>query len=212
MRTLIVLGGGGHAAVVTEAAIASGLPVAGFLDDDPSVTLHHLAPRLGSLSALSRRELFAGHAVILGVGELGLREKLLRLGGDLDFAVVVHPSAVVSTTASLGAGAFIGARAVVQTGASVGAHAIVNTGAVLEHDSVLSERAHLAPGAVTGGNVRIGPGVLVGLGACVIPGVEIGGGAVVGAGSVVIRSVDPGSVMAGSPARAIEGHRPLGVI
>jgi len=199
--TLIVLGGGGHAAVVAEAAMAEGITLEGFLDDDPVATMRGLAPRLGSLSAASQhQELLRGHRVIIGIGEPERREALVRALPEAPFAPVVHPSAVVSPSARVGAGSFVGPLAVVHTGAVVGAHAIVNTGAVLEHDAVLGEASHLAPGAVLAGGVMVGGGALIGVGVCAVPGVRVGDGAVVGAGAVLIRDVEPGATVAGNPA------------
>jgi serine acetyltransferase len=51
--------------------------------------------------------------------------------------------------------------------------------------------------------VRIGPDVWIGRGACVLPGVTIGKGAVIGANSVVTRSIPEGAIAAGMPAQII---------
>ena len=51
--------------------------------------------------------------------------------------------------------------------------------------------------------VRLGNDVWLGAGTCVMPGVEIGDGAVLGANSVVTRSVPAMEIWAGSPARKI---------
>lgn len=51
--------------------------------------------------------------------------------------------------------------------------------------------------------VSIGDNVWVGGAAVICPGVEIGNDAVIGAGSVVTRSVPPGAVVAGNPARVL---------
>ena len=53
------------------------------------------------------------------------------------------------------------------------------------------------------GNVRLGQGVSIGIHACVLPGVEIGDYAVVGAGSVVVKSVKPNTTVMGVPAKKI---------
>jgi virginiamycin A acetyltransferase len=54
-----------------------------------------------------------------------------------------------------------------------------------------------------GAAVVIGSGVHIGVNVVISPGVHIGDGAIVGANSVVTRSVDPYTVVAGVPARLI---------
>ena len=49
-------------------------------------------------------------------------------------------------------------------------------------------------------------GASLGSGAIVLGGIRVGAGATVGAGAVVTKDVDPGAVVAGSPARAL-GNR-----
>lgn len=62
--------------------------------------------------------------------------------------------------------------------------------------------------------VHVGSNVWIGGAAVLLPGVTIGDDAVIGAGSVVTRAVPAGAVVAGNPARPIEGgsradlHRP----
>jgi acetyltransferase-like isoleucine patch superfamily enzyme len=57
-------------------------------------------------------------------------------------------------------------------------------------------KQHYAP-------IRIGSDCFVGYGAIILPGVEIGDRVIVGAGSVVTKSVPANSVVAGNPARHI---------
>ncbi len=52
--------------------------------------------------------------------------------------------------------------------------------------------------------VRIGRGVWVGANSVILPGVQIGEGAVIGAGAIVTKSVEPGAIVAGNPARVIK--------
>lgn len=54
------------------------------------------------------------------------------------------------------------------------------------------------------GSVTVGPDAWIGVGAVIMPGVTIGEGAVVGANSVVTRSVEPYTVVAGAPAHMIK--------
>jgi acetyltransferase-like isoleucine patch superfamily enzyme len=52
--------------------------------------------------------------------------------------------------------------------------------------------------------IRIGNGVFIGSSAIIMPGVTIGDRCIVGAGSIVTRSVEEGSVIAGVPAKRLK--------
>jgi sugar O-acyltransferase (sialic acid O-acetyltransferase NeuD family) len=213
---LIVLGGGEHARVVIEAArtqpdrwvvqgyVAPNASDGGadvpWLGDDAA-----LAARLEGLPVTDRPWLVLG----FGGGETadGLAARAAtteRFGPDTRWAIVVHATAWISPTATLGDGTVVLARAVVNTGADIGRHAIVNTAAVVEHDVLLGAGSHVAPGAVIGGGTRVGEHAFIGLGSSVRDHIEIGAGAVVGMGAVVVGSITPGTIVVGVPARRHE--------
>lgn len=201
---LVLLGGGGHAIVVAEAAIAASLPIRGFLDDDPAAHLStefgDVAPRLGGLDeAHSLREL----PQIIAVGDVVLRESLIRRIEN-PAPPVIHPSAIVSPSALLGRGVFVGPNAVVHARARIGDHVIINTGAIVEHDCAIGINTHVAPAVAMGGGARIGPHTLLGIGSRIVPGAWVGARAIVGAGAVVVESVGEGMTVIGVPARPIE--------
>ncbi len=202
-RQLVILGGGGHALVVAEAALAAGDALAGFLDDDPFAPLCSGSPKAARLGGMDALDLLRdpARAWIIGVGDLDARRDLIdRLHALAGASPVIHPSASVSPSASIGGGAFIGPGAVVHTRARIGEHAIINSGAIVEHECVIGANAHVAPGAALAGRATVGRDSLVGLGARVLPGVAIGARCVVGAGAVVLEDVPEDRVAAGVPA------------
>ncbi len=212
---LVILGAGGHAAVVAESAMRAGwtvvavasagadahaCPVSGVeLIGDPDGTG---IERIAALVA-------AGARLHAAVGDGAVRERWFArlqgtgIAGSSTFATIIDPAAVVSPSASIGAGCFIGAGAIVQARAVLHECVIVNTRAVVEHDCTVEAFAHIAPGAVLCGSVRVGRRAQVSAGAVVIPVRRIGEGAMVGAGAVVVRDVVANTTVVGVPARAI---------
>jgi virginiamycin A acetyltransferase len=56
---------------------------------------------------------------------------------------------------------------------------------------------------VSKGGVVIGNNVWIGLHVIILPGVTVGDGAVIGAGSIVTKSIEPFTIVAGNPAKVI---------
>ncbi|MEE4450977.1 NeuD/PglB/VioB family sugar acetyltransferase [Novosphingobium resinovorum] len=202
---VIVAGASGqHAAVVYEAAVLSGMRVAGFVtmkDEAPAELLD--CPPLGPLEACA----ISGRRFVVACGDNALRRDLTaRLEAKgAPFAAVVHPCAIVSPSARVAAGAVVLAGAIIGPRAAIGAGAIVNHASVVDHDCTVDAFANICPGVRLAGCVSVEAGAFVGLGAAVIPGLRIGREAVVGAGAVVIRDVAAGVTVAGVPAKVLRG-------
>lgn len=89
-----------------------------------------------------------------------------------------------------------------QGGIEIGDNCLIGhntTIATLNHDFNPEKRANLTPSPV-----KIGKNVWIGSDCTILPGIEIGDGAIIGAGSVVTKSVPSNSVAVGNPARVIK--------
>lgn len=117
-----------------------------------------------------------------------------------------HPLALVTGDPSVGEGTWVGAFAVLDGsgGLSIGVGCDISIGAqIYTHSSAkrcVSGRAHEAVDRLP---TTLGDRVFVGANAVINMGVVIGDGAVIGAGAVVTDDVEPGSIVAGVPARVI---------
>lgn len=102
---------------------------------------------------------------------------------------LIHPSAVVSESATIGNGTVVMAGAVIQASAKIGENCIINTGASVDHDCVLEDFVHIAPGAHLCGGVHVGEGTLVGVGVGIAPQTTISAWSLVKAGRIEIESL-----------------------
>ena len=198
---IVVIGGGGHAAVVIDALRAGGADIQGLCD--PALKRGAAGPLevpvLGGDEAIEGMDP-ARVRLVNGIGSVGSTERRAKVFADFKargfcFATVLHPSAIVARDVEIGEGGQVMAGSVIQTGARIGDNAIVNSAASIDHDCTIGEDAHIAPGVVLSGNVAVGAGAHLGTGARVIQGVTIGRGAIVGAGVVVLDDVPDGKVL-----------------
>ncbi len=201
---LVIFGAGGHAGVVADIARCAGRTVTAFLDPGAKAS-----PVEGIALINDLAQLPADAQIVIAIGDNARRKAVAEeIGARRAFAVLVHPSAVVATSARLGPGSVVMAGALVGAGATVGVHAILNSGASLDHDSTLSDFASLAPGAVTGGRVHIGSGSAIGIGAVIAHKIRIGADSVIGAGAVVVRDIGDGLVAYGNPCKPVRPRKP----
>lgn len=202
MANLVIIGAGDQARVVLEALNGrKDIDVLGFLDDSlPKGTMRGGLPVLGGVTEIPEHADYY-HIAIGNCFARSVIHSLIQAPARA--LAIIHPWAIIATSAMILPGAFIGPRAVLHCGAIAKAHSIVNTGSILEHDSILGDYSHLAPGAVTGGHVEIGRSTFIGLGSMIRDRIKIGDLSIVGMGSVVVSDVAAGMVVYGNPARVI---------
>jgi sugar O-acyltransferase (sialic acid O-acetyltransferase NeuD family) len=151
----------------------------------------------------------AGERYVIGFRGLQLCPLRDRLKSSFGTSIdsLVHPSAVISSSATIGEGAIIAAGCVIASCVELGDYSLVNRGACIGHDARIEEFANIGPGANLASGVRIERAAIVGIAATVLENIVIGTEALVAAGAVVTRNVEPGTVVAGVPARFVKNAK-----
>jgi sugar O-acyltransferase (sialic acid O-acetyltransferase NeuD family) len=176
----------------------------GFLDANPRALDGYPvpAPILGDpLDHVPR----ADRVYLCAVGDPGLRQHLTQVleSRGARFVSVIDPRAVIGPGCHVDDGCLICPGAILSTNVRLGRHVIVNMNTTIGHDARVEDCCTLSCHVDLTGGVRLGTGVLVGSHASVLPQLTVGDRAVVGAGSIVVRSVPPDTTVFGVPARPV---------
>jgi len=195
MDKLVLIGGGGHCKSVIDSIDKSMYEDIVITDKDNSVLEEIMGVRIaGDDDVLAELMLKGYKKAFITVGFIkdnSLRHKLYNVADILDFDLinVIDKTAIVSETAQLGKGIFIGKGVIINTECHIGHMAIINTGSILEHECVIGEHSHIAGGTILCGNVHVGADTFIGAGSRVIQSITIGNNCIIGAGSIVLSDV-----------------------
>jgi sugar O-acyltransferase (sialic acid O-acetyltransferase NeuD family) len=200
-RPVILVGAAAFAEEITDLCRAAGVRVAAWIEgidrdradasaDPPILWVDDQAafepelPILPAIGAVARR---------------GIVERLVGEGRTL--ATLIHPSAVVASTAIVEPGCVIFPLVAIGARSRIGRGTIVNRGALVGHHTTIGEFAFVGPGANVAGKVTVGAGAYIAIGSIVRDGLSIGEGAVLGAGAVAVADIAAGTTVVGVPAR-----------
>lgn len=203
---IVLIGYSGHGLVVADAALEAGLSLSGYTELTKKSKNPFNLSYLGSEEELLNDDkLEVKYKYILGIGNNEIREKIaaLIISKGRELVSIIHPTAIISKTASLGKGIFVSANVSINALVKIGQNCIINTGSILEHECEILDNVHIAPGAVLAGNVKVGRNSFIGANTVVKQGVTIGNNVVIGAGTVVISDVLDNKTIVGNPVREI---------
>lgn len=188
MEDIIIVGYGGHAKSVIDCIERQKkYNIIGYTDE---IDRRGRYPYLGTDDVLQEYYNRGTQNAAICIGYLGkgnvreaLYEKTKKIGYRLP--IIVDPSAIISETAEITEGTFIGKGAIVNAEAKIGKMSIINTKALIEHECVVGDFVHIAVGAVLCGQVKVGIASFIGANATVIQCQEIGDRRIIPAGMTV---------------------------
>ena len=119
------------------------------------------------------------------------------------FVTLVHPTVSLSRRMRIGHGVLVYAHCTLSSNVVIEDHVVILPHVAVSHDAVVGEYAAVTSSVTVGSAAQIGRASYLGTACCMLPGVRIGEGSLVGTGSVVLRDVDPYTVVVGNPARRL---------
>ncbi len=207
MKKIALIGQGGHAKVITDMIHANKCyEIVAVFDDKYEYLSKEQDICYGPIPSIKETIGEIGFKLVIAIGNNAVRKRIVQQLElkDESYETIIHPTAVVSESASIGFGTVIMPKAVINADTVIGSHVIVNTAAVIEHDNQIGNFAHISPNATLTGTVFINEGTQIGAGAIVIPNQKIGEWSIIGAGATVIHDIPSFCTVVGSPARVIK--------
>lgn len=205
MKSLILIGGGGHCKSVIEVAESAGYEIKGILDMPDEVGKEVLPGHkvIGTDDEIPQYVEECDFVITVGFIKnpairIKLYNKVKAAGGRL--ATIIASTAHVSKYAELGEGTVIMHHAFVNAGAKVGDNCIINTFVNIEHDAEVGNQCHISTGTMVNGECKIGENCFIGSQSVCANCIEIASDIIVGAGSVVRKSIRMKGIYAGNPA------------
>jgi sugar O-acyltransferase (sialic acid O-acetyltransferase NeuD family) len=179
--------------------------VAGYLDD--FATKGHaegdipILGRVADAMALYQQQIFDCIMVGIGYKHMAIRKEIFeKLRGEIPFGKIVHSSAYLDSSVSIGEGVFILPGCTLDKDVVIGDNVLLNTAAVIAHDTRIDDHCFLAPAVSIAGKVHIQECCIIGINATIIDHLTIVQGVQIGAGAVVIETIDQPGLYAGVPA------------
>jgi sugar O-acyltransferase (sialic acid O-acetyltransferase NeuD family) len=210
MKNIIIIGGGNQAHYTIDIIEKEGkYNIVGIID-----SIHEIGSERFGYKILGRQEniveivqKYQIYGGLISIGDNWARHlisnQILELIPDFNFVNAIHPSVIIGNNVKLGIGIVAMAGVIFNPKSEIGNFTFFATGAQIEHDCVISDFASVSAGSVTGGYVRLGKYSALTLGVTVLDRLEIGENTVVGAGSLVLKSLPNNVLVYGNPVKII---------
>lgn len=212
-KKVIIIGGTGNGTVISSTVEdimreSQEWELLGFLNDQLKV-----GEELGGFPVLgkadeaprfNKKDCYFIYALVTVKQAYERIQRLHSLGIPLEkFATLKHPTAVVSRNVKLGYGVVLMPGVITSPDATIGNHAQLYANSFVGHDTKVGDYCFIANNASVGGIVTLEEGVHIGSNCSIIERVTVGKWSIIGLGSVVLKDVEPFTIVAGNPAKVI---------
>lgn len=210
MKNIVIIGGGNQAHYVIDIIEkAKKYNIVGIID-----SIHEVGSDRFGYKVLGRQEniseLMDQYQIYGGIITIGdnwtrynVSIQISSLTPQFKFINAIHPSVIIGNNVEIGEGVTAMAGVIFNPKSIIGNFTFFATGAQVEHDCIIADFASISAGSVTGGHVKLGKYSALTLGVTVLDRLEIGENTVVGAGSLVLKSLPSNVLVYGNPANII---------
>lgn len=210
MKNIVIIGGGNQAHYSIDIIEKEGkYNIVGIIDSIAEIGSikfgYEILGRQEEIKDIIQKHDIYGGVITIGDNwtRFSVYSQIIEIYPEFNFVNAIHPSVIIGNNVVLGVGIVAMAGCIFNPKSSIGDFTFFATGAQVEHDCTICDFASISAGSITGGYVKIGKYSAITLGVTVIDRIEIGENSVVGAGSLVVKSIPDNVLAYGNPVRII---------
>jgi len=210
MKNLIIIGARGfgreyYYELLKHEGYGKDFIIKGFLDDKKDA-LDGFANYPPILNSVEDYEIQPNDMFLCALGDPYYRKKYIEIikhkGGH--FFSSINSKSDISPGAEIGEGVMIAQFCCISPNTKIGDFSVIHPFCIIGHDAVIGNYCALEAYSFMGGYTQIGDNVILHTRATILPHIKVGDNAKVGAGSVVIRNVEPNITVFGIPAKKVD--------
>jgi len=209
MKTLAIIGAGHLGQQIAHFAITDGhYKEVVFFDDfneEEEVNGFAIIGKTSLIEDSFNRKIF--DEIIIGVGYKHMDARKILFKNfvlKVPFAIIVHSSSIVDSTAILGSGTIVYPGSIIDANVKIKDNILINIGCSIAHDTIIHSHCFISPRVALAGFIIIGEECILGINSTVIDNIKIADAVQIGGGTVVIKNIEKSGLYVGNPARFIK--------
>lgn len=208
MKTLAIIGSGDLGQQIAHHALSDNhYDKVVFFDDFTNEKSVNAIPVIGKTATIEKAfALKQFDELLIGIGykHLAVKKELFeKFKNKIPFGRVIHSSSWVDSTAIIEAGTVIYPRCIIDAKARIKENTVLNLGCTIAHDTYIGAHSFLSPRVAIAGFVKVEEQCVLGINSTIIDNINISSNTQIGAGSLVIKSIEKKGLYVGNPARFI---------
>lgn len=196
---VIIIGGGMFANEIYD-LFSSKIPdkIVGYCDDKKECFLGNQNSALIYFGKLFSSDLDRKYKIHIASGDWKLRDSLYRYYKKLgfDFYSFVHPSSVVSKSATISNGCYVGPHSIISANSVLEENIVVNCFSGIGHDCTIGKNTIISPKVMINGGCKIDQSVFFGSNSVVFQNTSIGKFSTIDSGYILRKNLDDFSIAA----------------
>lgn len=209
MKELLIIGARGYGREIYNLAISckeynKDFIIKGFLDDK-SDALDNFSDYPPIIDSVENYIPQPDDVFICALGDVNYKKKYIDIiqEKNVEFYTLIHPTVIVSSNARIGKGVVISQFSTISCDVEIRDFVTIQPYCTLGHDVKVASYCHLNTYSFMGGSAVLEEEVTLHTGSIILPHKTVKRKSIVGAGSVVIRTVPEKCTVHGNPAKKL---------